>query len=81
MSSPTIFLAVELKQFLYTYKDTAELLAVSEGFVKKLAQSGQLKRIFLTPGVDHKQPRIVSQSIVDYVKGKIAETETSSAPA
>jgi len=81
MSSPTIFFAVELKQLFYTYRQTAELLAVSEGFIQRLVQGGQLKRVFLTPGVDRKQPRIVSQSIIDYVRNKIAEIESSSALA
>ena len=80
MSSPNFLFAVELKQAFYTYKQTAELLAVGEHFVKQLVQSGELKRIFLAPGAGNKQPRITCTSILRFINAKDAESE-SLAPA
>jgi len=73
MSSPNFLFAVELKQAFYTYKQTAELLAVGEHFVKQLVQSGELKRIFLAPESGNKQPRITCTSILRFIKAKDAD--------
>ena len=54
---------------LYTYLEVASLLSISENSVKKLADGGRLKRVFLSLGTECRQARIASKSVADFIRG------------
>lgn len=57
---------MELKKLLYRYDEVAELLSLSVTTIVRLAEGGELERVY----VAEREPRITADSIRAYLERK-----------
>ena len=58
---------MELEKRLYTYDETAHILALSKMSIRKLCMDGHLQRVYATPS-RHRSARIPAESIAAYLE-------------